>query len=75
MREDGTIFENYLPQYDSQKIVVYLTATRREGDVAAFVWDGSKLVPTDARTLAKRSEFVAILTCFGSTSWPILALG
>ena len=42
--------------------MVYLTETRREGDVAAFVWDGSKLVPTDARTLAKRSEFVAILT-------------
>ena len=58
-----------------KKMVVYLTDTRREGDVAAFVWDGSKLVPTDARTLAKRSEFVAILTCFGPTSWPILALG
>jgi hypothetical protein len=26
----------------------------RETDVAAFIWDGAKLVPTDARTLAKR---------------------
>lgn len=45
------------------------TSTCREGEVAAFVWDGSKLVPTDARTLAKRSGFVDHLVVSTFLGW------
>ena len=43
--------------------------------MAAFVWDGSKLVPTDARTLAKRSDFEAMFSFFGPTMSEIVADG
>ena len=49
-----------LDMYNCEKY--WHVSTNRESEVAAFVWDGSKLVPTDARTLAKRSDL---------TLWPV----